>query len=35
MTIDIFKKKKMDGIYGWSIKDGKVEPPKHTFFKSG
>ena len=33
MTIDILKEK-TDGIYGWSIKDGKVEPPKHTFPKA-
>lgn len=33
MTIDILKEK-MVGIYGWSIKDGKVEQPKHTFSKA-
>ncbi|RCW16796.1 hypothetical protein CAC02_06705 [Streptococcus gallolyticus] len=27
-------KEKMDGIYGWSVKGGKVEPPKHTFPKA-
>jgi len=27
-------KEKMDGIYGWSVKGDKVEPPKHTFPKA-
>ena len=33
MTIDSLKEK-WDGVYGWSIKDGKAEPPKHTFSKA-
>lgn len=33
MSIDTLKEK-MDGIYGWSVKDGKVEPPKHIFPKA-
>ena len=33
MTIDTLKEK-LDGIYGWSVKGDKVEPPKHTFPKA-
>lgn len=33
MTIDAFKER-MDGVYGWSVKGDKVEPPKHTFPKA-
>lgn len=33
MTIDTLKEK-WDGIYAWNVKDGKVEPPKHTFPKA-
>ena len=33
MTIDSLKEK-WDGIHAWSVKDGKVEPPKHTFPKA-
>lgn len=27
-------KQKMNGIYGWSVKDDRVEPPTHTFPKA-
>lgn len=33
MSIDALKEK-LDGIYAWNVKDGKVEPPKHTFPKA-
>lgn len=33
MTIDALKEK-WDGIYAWNVKEGKVEPPKHTFPKA-
>lgn len=33
MSIDALKEK-WDGIYAWNVKDGKVEPPKHTFPKA-
>ena len=33
MTIDALKEK-WDGIYAWNVKDGRVEPPKHTFPKA-
>lgn len=32
MIIDVLKER-MDGIYGWTVKDDKVEPPKHNFPK--
>lgn len=31
--IDNFKQK-FNGIYGWSVKDDRIEPPTHTFPKA-
>ena len=28
-------KKKVNGVYGWSVEDGKPKPPKQRFTTSG
>ncbi|MEX2803829.1 hypothetical protein AB3329_01745 [Streptococcus sp. H31] len=31
MKRDDFEKVMLDGIYGWSVDGGKINPPKHNF----